>query len=483
VISKFRAPIAAALAVLVAAGVGLWLLAAPDGMSRRHVVVDGVPLDEVRPSGALRPGVVVAHGFAGSAKLMAQFGDSLAARGYVVVLLDFAGHGASRRTLPDGTASTGASTATLQHDLDVAAAHLRRLPEVDPSRIALVGHSMGASAVTRYAVAHPEITATVAMSLPDSSMVLPDRPKRLLLLVGALEFPGFHTEARLAAERSGGTRVVVPFVEHISILYAPRTHREIADWLDEAPGPAPPAPFRRVIGATILLLALAAGLYPLARLLFGAPTGSWPRLSGPQLGLTVAVAAVATGIAAVVAVLLPSNYLPLALGSYVVGFTATAGAGILAYARRRPSPPAGPSRRRVAVATPVLLGYAAATIAVPLHLGLTHTIPVGARWWLLAVVWAGFAVLAFAAERLTAGDSLGVLAVSAVAVIGLTGAAAVGFTSGFVLLVVPLLGILLLWQAAWSAVLHRYSAPSWLISLVGSLIVAWPLATTLPVIG
>jgi hypothetical protein len=76
-----------------------------------------------------------------------------------------------------------------------------------------------------------------------------------------------------------------------------------------------------------------------------------------------------------------------------------------------------------------------------------------------------------------------VLTVSAVAVIALTGAAAIGFTSGFLLLVVPLLVVLLLWQAAWSAVLHRFSAPSWLISLVGSLVVAWPLATALPVIG
>jgi hypothetical protein len=185
----------------------------------------------------------------------------------------------------------------------------------------------------------------------------------------------------------------------------------------------------------------------------------------------------------VVAVLLPADYLPLALGSYVVGFTSTAGAGILAYERRRVLQATGPSSLRLAVATPVLLGYAAATIAVPLHLGLTHAIPVGARWWLLAVVWAGFAVLAYGAERFTGGNSLGVLAVSAVAVIALTGAAAVGFTSGFVLLVVPLLGILLLWQAAWSAVLHRFSAPSWLIALVGSLIVAWPLATALPVTG
>jgi hypothetical protein len=56
-------------------------------------------------------------------------------------------------------------------------------------------------------------------------------------------------------------------------------------------------------------------------------------------------------------------------------------------------------------------------------------------------------------------------------------------TAGFVLLILPLLGVPLLWQAAWSAVLHRFSAPSWLTSLVGSLVVAWPIATALPVTG
>ena len=515
-------PLAALLAVLVAAGAGMWLLAGAAGeMNRRHVVVDGVPLDEVHPAGASgqrHPGVVVAHGFAGSARLMAPFGDSLAARGYVVVLLDFSGHGANTRPLPDGTASTETSTAALQHDLEVATAHLRGLPDVDPARIALAGHSMGASAVTRYAVAHPEVTATVAISLPDSSTVLPDRPARLLLLVGGLEFPNFRAEAERAAgpAREGRSMVVVPAVEHISILYAPRTHREMVAWLDDSfGGPAAdrplPAPYRRVGGAAVLLLSLLIGLYPVARLLLGGARASWPRLSVPQVGPTVAVAAAAAAFAGLIAPFLPTNRLPLALGGYIVGFTAMAGAVILGYRRWRgaifpapaPASPAGPlsdaaspagplsdaasvarpGMLRLVVAAPVLIGYAATAIALPLHLGLTHALPVGARWWLLAVMWAAFAVLAYAAERVTAGNSFGVLAVSAVAVIALTGAAVVGLTGGFLVLIVPLLAILLLWQAVWSAVLHRFSAPSWLIAIVGSLVVAWPLATALPMIG
>lgn len=99
---------------------------------------------------------------------------------------------------------------------------------------------------------------------------------------------------------------------------------------------------------------------------------------------------------------------------------------------------------------------------------------------LLVAVWAGFAILAYGGERLAYGNSFGVLAVSAVTVVALTAAAVAGLTSGFVLLVGPLLAVLLLWQALWSAVLNRFAAPRWLIAAAGSLLVAWPIATALP---
>lgn len=180
-------------------------------------------------------------------------------------------------------------------------------------------------------------------------------------------------------------------------------------------------------------------------MVLGGGPPSWPRVAVPQLGRITAVAAAAAVVALLVAPIAPTIRLPPAIGGFVVGFTTPAGAAILAYeiwhgrSFSAPAPIVRPSGLRLAVATPVLIGYAAATIAVPLHLGLTNAIPVGARWWLLAVVWVGFAV--------------------------------------------PLIAILLLWQAIWSAILHRFSAPPWLISLVGSLLVAWPIAIALPKIG
>ncbi|GAA0566191.1 hypothetical protein GCM10010172_57410 [Paractinoplanes ferrugineus] len=469
--TEMRRPLLVAMAAVLLAAAGVALLAGAGGDTRRtHVVVDRVPMDEVHPAGAARhPGVVVAHGFAGSAELMAPFGDTLAARGYVVVLLDFSGHGANTRPMRD---DDGAGR---QRDLDVAVAHLRSLPDVDPARISLVGHSMGAGAVTRYAAAHDDIAGTVAISLPDASDLPPSRPVRLLTLVGGLEFPAFRTAAERAAAEETGRSEVVPGADHVSILFSPTAHRETADWLDQATGGPLPAPMRRAGGAALLLVALAAGLVPVARLLLGPGRRRWPRFEWRAVAVTAGAAAVA----AVAARFLPTDDLPLRLGGYVAGLTGVTGALLLAYTSRRPAVEEAAPRRPAA---PLLILYAAISIAVPLQLGLTHVVPVGPRWWLLPVVWAGFLLLGYAVER-AGGNALTLLAVSALTVVALVAAAVVGLTSTFVLLVAPLLAVLMVGQAVWSAVLHRFGAPRWVIAAAGSLLVAWPIATTLPLVS
>ncbi|HWS38150.1 MAG TPA: alpha/beta fold hydrolase [Actinoplanes sp.] len=472
------------LVLLVGGG---WLIAgAGQGTRREQVVSAGVPLEEVHPSGAgRRPGVVVAHGFSGSAKLMAPFGDTLAARGYVVVLLDFAGHGANTGPLPDQSASTGESTRTLDHDLDVAVARLRSLPDVDPSRIALVGHSMGAGAVTRYAAAHPEITATVAISLPGPGAASPQGPAGLLTLVGALEFPGFQATAEtVAAQRPDRRADTIAGVEHITVLYAPETHRETVAWLDTAFGgplnDAPiPFPARRLIGAALLVLALLIGFVPLIALLTGRPAGPPPPWRPSRPVQTLSATAVAATIGAVAARFLPTTGLPIAIAGYVTGYALVTGALLLWYATRRPSPARQPSSSRLLLAVP----YAALAIAVPVHLGLTHALPVGDRWWLLLIMWAAFALFSYAAERASGGSTLLLLSISAVFTVVLAAAAVAGLTSSFVVLALfPLVG-LFLWQAAWSAVLHRFAVAPTVTALIGSIVLTWPLVVTLPLIG
>jgi hypothetical protein len=174
--------------------------------------------------------------------------------------------------------------------------------------------------------------------------------------------------------------------------------------------------------------------------------------------------------------ILPTARLPIAIGGFVVGYTAVIGALLTAYGIRRPAARGG--WRGLP-----LIGYAVAAIALPMSLGLTHAVPVGPRWWLLPLIWAAFALPASGAERLTGGNALGVLLVSAVVLAGLAGAAIVGLTDGFVLLVVPPLALLFVWQALWSAVLNRFAAPPWLTALTGSIVVAWPIAIALPLLG
>ncbi|MEU7758294.1 MULTISPECIES: alpha/beta fold hydrolase [Micromonospora] len=481
-----RRLLACGVVALLAVVLGALLLARADaGLSTRRATVAGVPLTEVRAdgvSGDRRPGVVIAHGFAGSARLMRPLADSVARRGGVAVLLDFAGHGASHARLPGAGRDEERSRALLRHDLDVAVAWLRGRPGVDPDRIVLVGHSMGAGAVVRYAVAHPEIDRTVAISLPDGSDVPAGWPGRLTLVVGGLEFAGFRQavdEATRDAPPGTRTRVVAPGTEHVSVLFAPRTHAAVLDALPDRTGGPPPSPLTRPGGAGLLLAGLALGFVPLAALL---PRRARAGAGGPRTGRWLAATVPAAGVGAVLAALLPTARLPLAVGGYVAVFLLLTGVLLAAAARfaKPRRPPATGGGVRSAVVAVVLLGYAVLAVALPLHLGLTSTVPVGARWWLLPLV--TFCCLAFllGAERLADGHGVRYVATGGIAVLVLAVAAVIGLAPGFVLLVVPLFAALVAWQAAWAVVLRRRAAPWWLAPSVGAVVLAWPIATTLP---
>ena len=356
---SIRTAVLLAVLAAIAGALGTLVLVRADaGLTVRQVTVGGVPMTEVRAGpptpDVRRPGVVIAHGFAGSARLMRPIADTVARRGAVALLFDFAGHGANPARL-----GTDMSPATLDADLDAAVGYLRSRPDVDAGQIMLIGHSMGAGAVTRYAAGHPEIARTVAISLPDAGELPPGRPAELLLIVGGAEFPAFRRAADDAVGRGAavGRRpaVVVPGVEHISVLFAPRTHEEIADWLPSADGTAAPRPLARLAGAALLVLAFGVGVVPLAALLLGrrvsgrpAPAGERVRLGGPAL---LGLAALATGVGAAVAAVLPTNRLPLAVGGYVTGFLLVSGLLVIAGQRWLPGTPhrpALPSTRRTA---------------------------------------------------------------------------------------------------------------------------------------
>jgi dienelactone hydrolase len=292
--------------VLAIAAAGLILLswqrvlAAGHGLVSRDVSAEsGAPLRFLAPEGASGiPGVVVAHGFAGSSQLMTGYAYALARAGYGVVLADFDGHGAARGVLDrQGNA--------LQRNLAAAYEALAAQPEIDPARVALLGHSMGSGAVMTAAIDNPErYRATIAVS-PTSAAVDETSPRNLLLMAGSLE-PGFLANARSLLAAAGGPNgdlaaglgralVEVPHVEHITILFSRTAQQAAVDWLNKtfALPAATVAADRRMVwftvhlGGWLLLLAAVAPLLPAAPLLGATRRAPW-HWAGLLLGAAVA---------------------------------------------------------------------------------------------------------------------------------------------------------------------------------------------------
>lgn len=275
--------------------------ASRSGLIVRNMTQDGIPMVYVAPGqGAIPvPGVVIAHGFAGSKQLMLGYGYTLAHAGYAAILFDFDGHGANSARL------TGSEA--LQKDISAAAAALVAQPEVDRSRLALIGHSMGSGAVMTAGIDELGRYAAVVAISPTGADVRPDAPHNLLLQAGSLEgrFVA-NAEGLLAAaggpsdDFAGGLArdlLVVPLAEHISILFRPQSHAAALDWLGRTFNTARTTAYvdRRILwyGTHLIgwLLALVA-VSPVLRVSTSAPTrsSSARRWVGLLLGTVVATA-------------------------------------------------------------------------------------------------------------------------------------------------------------------------------------------------
>jgi dienelactone hydrolase len=194
----------------------------------------GVPLLCVAPKNAKKvPGVLIAHGYAGSKQLMLGYAHVLAHGGYAVMLWDFAGHAANKAALEEFS---------LQQDLDTAYAALIEQPEVDRTRLALLGHSMGSGAVMSAGIRDVNrFAATVAIS-PTGAQVTQNAPQNLQLQVGSWEGGFVKNAQRLLATAGGENKnlaqgkgrslVIIPNAEHITILFRNASHQAALKWLN-----------------------------------------------------------------------------------------------------------------------------------------------------------------------------------------------------------------------------------------------------------
>lgn len=207
---------------------------ARNGLVVRSLEREGMPLLYIAPQAAQKaPAVLVAHGYAGSKQLMLGYAHVLAHSGYAVMLWDFGGHAANPAPLERGS---------LEQNIEIATAALVEQPEVDPTRLALLGHSMGSGAVMSAGIANVNrFAATIAVS-PTGANLTPAAPRNLQLQAGSGEGRFVENAQRLLRDAGGENAnfaqgmarslQIIPNVEHITILFSNASHQAAKTWLN-----------------------------------------------------------------------------------------------------------------------------------------------------------------------------------------------------------------------------------------------------------
>lgn len=263
------------LAILLIVASWLGIAMARSGLEVRSFQREGIPLLYLAPQQAKAvPGVLVAHGFAGSKQLMLGYGHVLAQAGYAVLLWDFDGHGANPSRL---------QRSELQGNLDVALQALVDQPAVDPQRLAVLGHSMGSGIAMTAGIRNPDRFAAIVAVSPTGANLTPQLPRNLQLQAGSGEGRFVGNAQRLLAQAGGANPnlaagqgrelVVIPGVEHITILFSDQSHQAALRWLDATFGNSQNSPYvdRRMAWYGLHLLGWLMGLAAIAPL-FGAET-------------------------------------------------------------------------------------------------------------------------------------------------------------------------------------------------------------------
>jgi dienelactone hydrolase len=341
-------------------------------------------------AGAARglPAVVVIPGYlANTGFLEIPWAADLTRAGMVALLIDRRGHGGSSGTWWPAAHDTETRLEALAPDIRAALAYLRgRAPLVDPERIALLGHSDGATGALMAASGDWDVAATVSISASVApwEYVNHAAPRNLLLLYGGADrfiladtdrflidsaTRGYlHGDGEVGSRADGTARRLerVPGYGHLEILYSDVARRAALAWLAGALGATgevalSPLRWGWVVAGLLLLLCLIyawnVSAPPLAA-----------RVSVPiHIGKLLLLAGLWTLGIAFAAWLGPQLYrMPVQEGGVVTAVLAGTAVSMGAVAiplflrRRRPSPGA---RRRWTIE---LLGGAAAGLAVQL---------------------------------------------------------------------------------------------------------------------
>jgi len=527
---------AAGVAGAVALVVALWQLIAPRLAVGRIEQVDigGVPATVYAPGGAPGPAVVIAHGFAGSQQIMEPFALTLARGGFTAITIDFPGHGRNPAPLRGALADGEGRYAQLSAALDLAVSYARRAGD---GRVGLVGHSMGSEAVVRYAEAHPEIAATVGVSLVYDGATA-TAPRNLLVITGALEgnlSPIARSVADAAAGGAGelertygdvaaGTArrvVLAPTVEHVGVLFSPVSMAETLAWFRAAmpaagvPGGADyidaRAPWLGLlyVGATLLFWPFSRLLQPVeagAAMAGGGAEGQPAAANGgrrARWGWWAAALAPALLTPPLLRLLPGSELLPILVGGPLALMFAAYGLitalGLLALrlaeGRRAGRGPrvgrrlaVGRRRALVALASALLVvGYVFLAFGLPAQIFLLNYFPPPVRLPIFLAVLVAMLPFFLADEALTRGPwaPRGGYAITKLLFLGSL-ALAIALNPRelfFLVLIAPLLLAYFCVYGLFSTLCYRRTGAYAVGALANSAIFAWIVAAVFPLVG
>jgi len=502
-----RIPVA--ILAILAIATSLWhLRRAEDGTVRSTRYVDGIPVSVFEPvSGARGPAVLIAHGFAGSGRLMESFALSFARAGYTAVTFDLPGHGRNPRALTGSITEVEGATRTLLTALGRVADDARQLGD---GRLAVLGHSMSSDIVVRLAEARTDIAATIAVSM-FAPTVRATAPRNLLVIVGDWEGP-LKREALRAIGLATAPTAARPFVtygdfaagsarrvafsahvEHASVLYSEDSQREAVAWLDGAFGGERrtiPPPGSRGPWILLLLAAVVTLAWPLAAMLprvAPAPIGAslrwrrlWPVLVVPMIATPLVLR------------VLPTHFLPVLVGDYLAVHFALYGALTAlcrGWLRRKDAPQPRSSGAWVALG----LGAAAVTaygllgLALPLDRYVTSFVPTPARVPLVLAMLVGTLAFFLADEWTTrgAGAGRGAYAMSKLAFLASL-AIAVGLDFErlfFLVVIVPVIVLFFLVHGTFSAWCYRRTGHPFVAAIANAVAFAWAIGVTFPLLA
>ncbi|MBD3230671.1 MAG: alpha/beta fold hydrolase, partial [Candidatus Lokiarchaeota archaeon] len=146
-----------------------------------NIRIDALVYTPINTSGT-HPGIVVGHGFCESKQFMNVLSIELVKRQFVVVSIDYRGHGSSDGYLDQ----IFGNRSSLLGDEMAAVNYLKSLPYVD-NDIGLIGHSMGGGVASSLAAESPsDFNATVCLgSIPSAANS--NQIQNLLIALGTFE--------------------------------------------------------------------------------------------------------------------------------------------------------------------------------------------------------------------------------------------------------------------------------------------------------